>query len=209
MSDDQHDEFSEWDDETMRDEVDCWMENVPAAYAMAKVSAMLAMTVDDMLGRALRGGRVPACMCINDLRSVARTTAGVAVPPEGSRERTVFICPFHPKQLLCDRCVPGHYKREHHGEYETTSCFTCTASPITAEFTPVVAQITLLKPLPIVMPARTNALYTGELFTLPVSYLCPRHAQLLELPLEMSWPKEPEKPLTVPAPPPPPPPPRA
>lgn len=178
-----------------------------AQEGMAKVGAMLALAVENALQHATGGpsnGRVQTCLHMGELASHRRTTAGKPVPEEGSRDVQVFVCPFHPEHgLLCDTadCVSQHYAHEHHGEFDEARCFACEApmlDPITGmrdDFTPVFAEVTLHSAVRVWTPSvRTSrssysdTSYVGDLATLPVAYLCPLHADLVELPIRMGWP---------------------
>ncbi len=93
--------------------------------------------------------------------------------------------------MICDKDVAHHYATEHVGEFERARCFTCEApmrDDITQEmrtdFTPVFADVTLFKAVPIKFPdvstpsfgLREGYSYVGDVATLPVAYLCRRHS---------------------------------
>ena len=67
------------------------------------------------------------------------------------------------------------------------------AKKVRDDFAPVVAEVQLHKPAAIYDDNRSTGKwfqYAGALWTLPVTYLCPRHAGLVELPLRMAWPTD-------------------
>lgn len=186
---------------------------------MAKVGTMLAQVVEDALRPALKNGRISACTHIHTLRSTRRTSEGRPVPQDGSRDKQILICPMHPRggatgyTLMCEEDVVHHYRTEHHGEFDKAACFVCEApilDPLMGElrddFTPVFAEVVLYEALPIqyFVPGdpRGSDAYVGDLATLPVAYLCPRHADAADLPIRMGWPMgKPSKEIPPPPPP--------
>jgi hypothetical protein len=68
-------------------------------------------------------------------------------------------------------------------------CFTC-AQPIPEdEVTPVFALITLRQPLTVHHGPDREFRYMGELETLPITYLCSRHRDQVDLPIQLKWPR--------------------
>lgn len=182
----------DWSDDDM-----ARLERVRAAPATARLAAALALTVEDALRPALHGGRVRAC---------EHVTLGAEWDTKNPRpvavDRCAFLCPMHPERLVCDAgtCVEDHYAEHHGDEHETAGCFVCKESPIREDFTPVFAEILLHRNVNLEFPEyvmpdgiplqNIGLAYGGVLLTLPVAYLCPEHACLVELPIRMAWPTE-------------------
>jgi hypothetical protein len=170
------------------------LELAEARPGMVKLGAMLAAVVEDKLRPALNDRRVQSCLHVLD-DVYARLPHG----GQTASNRQVYICPMHPYRLLCDAppsghtwqgCVTSHYATEHKDEHLTGKCFVCEAR-LRDDFTPIVAEVQLHRPVVIYDDNRARDhwfQYTGTLVTLPVTYLCPRHMGLVELPLRMAWP---------------------
>jgi hypothetical protein len=110
-------------------------------------------------------------------------------------ERRIYLCPQHPYRLMCDApasevtgwpgCVASHYATEHEDEHTTGRCFVCEA-PLRDNFTPITAEVQLHRPIPFFDDNRARDhwfVYSGTLTTLPVGWLCPRHADPFQGPL--------------------------
>jgi hypothetical protein len=112
-------------------------------------------------------------------------------------DRMAFLCVRHPERLLCDErespgvslgCANLHMAQEHKDEI-VARCFTC-AQPIPEdEVTPVFAVITLHQPLSVYHGPDRSFRYMGELETLPITYLCQRHRDQMDLPIRIMWPR--------------------
>src|SRR4051812_47216761 len=93
------------------------------AEGMARMGALLGLSIDDALSPALRSsGRITACEHFDRYCSTRRTSEGRLVPADGSSE-DVFMCALHPHgedggpALICRADIDAHYTQEHHGEY--------------------------------------------------------------------------------------------
>jgi hypothetical protein len=84
---------------------------------------------------------------------------------------------------------------EHHAEHGV-SCAVCEVDCQT-DFTPVDAKVTLHRRVNVEYPdglpgdkflRAIGLAYSGTIWTLPVTYLCPAHAYLLPEPIKMAWP---------------------
>jgi hypothetical protein len=151
---------------------------------------MLALVVEDALAPALGPRqRVHACThVVGDVsgRNLLRTGSSVAV------EQRALICPMHPGELLCDedRCVRHHHQQFHADDDPTAYCFVCEIPVPEEVVTPVWGVVQLHRAVPLFAPTTSGRYFTysGELWTLPVTYLCPRHSGLVEVPIRVAWP---------------------
>lgn len=198
-----------------------FMENEAARDGVVKLGIMLAEVVNDALAPALRPigpgsfeSFVNACEHAQDgTRLTGEDEFGWALPAEV--RRTVYLCPMHPDELICNvgDCYMGHWLDHHEGEFDAAKCFVCE-SPMRDEltheyredFTPIFAEVELRHPLnlgvaqhaagqfppgkrPSPLRLLNLAFHSGTLVTLPCAYLCPRHEQAAgELPWKMEWP---------------------
>jgi hypothetical protein len=198
-------------------EIEIFMENAAAHEGIKTLGVMLALTVQDALAPALRprrpgttDGAVKACQ---HAKLGVEIEGGFADPTEV--RRTIYICPFHPDELICNvgDCLTGHYLDHHADEVSTAKCFVCEEpllDPILHErredFTPIFAEVVLRQQLDLAIaepgtggsaggpgaaPLRmlNLGLASGTLVTLPCAYLCPRHEDAAgKLPWRMEWP---------------------
>jgi hypothetical protein len=67
-------------------------------------------------------------------------------------------------------------------------CFTCQRPVPEDEVVPVFAVIALRQPLTVYSSWDRAFQYRGGLQTLPVTYLCQRHRDQVDLPIRMGWP---------------------
>ena len=89
-------------------------------------------------------------------------------------------------------CVGSHYATEHKDEQTTGACFVCRAR-VRDDFKPIVAEVQLHRPVMFYDDNRARNhwfTYSGTLVTWPVSYLCPRHVDLVQLPLRRAGPTD-------------------
>ena len=174
-------------------------ENEEARLGMIELGAALALVIDDALAPGLEHQSVRSCLHILDeINKVKMIPIGHRVE---AGPHQALLCPMHPKRLLCNlqHCIELHFHELHAGEFETAACFICEArmrDPLTGEarddFTPITAQVKLRKQLPFYDDNRQRGrwfVYEGQLWTLPVAYLCPRHSEVVELPLRAEWPR--------------------
>ena len=168
----------------------------PEQRALAILGGMIAQVAEDALAPALANRRVQSCLHVMD--DVFRR-GPLSPDGEAASERNVFLCPMHPERLLCDApgidgvfrgCLISHYETHHAGEHSTASCFICSA-PLRDDFVPVDAEVLLHRGVPFYADGRGGNryfVYRGLINVLPAAYLCPRHADLVQLPLRMAWP---------------------
>jgi len=165
------------------------LENISAKPGIMKLGALLALAVEDELAPALKNERVRSC-----LHALDEINAKGLLPLGGQRvleTRQALICPFHPDRLLCNKCAAAHLARYHNTpEHQAVGCYVCQA-PWREDFEGVVAQVQLHRPVPFYDDRRARGqwfTYSGDLWTLPVAWLCPRHEGLQPDPLRMVWP---------------------
>jgi hypothetical protein len=182
---------------TSDDEKMIRLENATAIPAMAKLGGWVTQRVETALAPALEGRRKYSCLHIlDDILKKWSIPFGEEIGLVG---RKPLLCPLHPDRLLCNRpqCVTDHLYQHHRREHEA-ACFVCEEpmiDPITHvlrdDYEGVTAIIQLHQQVPFYDDNRGRDrwyVYRGELVTLPMAYLCPRHAGLLELPVRMAWP---------------------
>lgn len=169
-----------------------------AQEGMTKVGAMLALTVETALARALdpARGTVASCRCI--MASIFRKPDGRGRQADERVEtdRRAMICPQHPEALWCDDpwCIRRHVELQHADDDPVARCFACEREIPEDKVTPVFAVVQLHRAVPICYSvqneygAERKVTYSGDLWTYPVTYLCPEHAGLVELPIRMGWP---------------------
>jgi len=167
------------------------LENLSATPGIMKLGALLALAVEDMLRPALKNERVRSC-----LHALDEVSAKGILPLGGQRvleTRQAVICPFHPDRLLCNRCAAAHLAEYHNTpEHQAVGCYVCQA-PWREDFEGVVAQVQLHRPVPFYDDNRARGQWyviKGDLWTLPVAWLCPRHKDAVDLPLKMAWPTD-------------------
>jgi len=165
------------------------LENISAKPGILKLGALLALTIEAELAPALKNERVRSCLHALDEINAKR------ILPLGeqrvSETRQALICPFHPDRLLCNRCAAAHLTEYHNTpEHEGVGCYVCEA-PWREDFEGVVARVQLHRPVPFFDDHRArNQWYVikGDLWTLPVAWLCPRHEGAVDLLWKMAWP---------------------
>ncbi len=173
------------------------LEMISAIPGMVKLGTMVAAVVEDALADARNGRRMQSCLHAVDEANTGNPGGGM-LPIGWRREtsRTAFLCVRHPRRLLCDKpagrvgpgCVAHHFVTEHRDE-AVARCFTCE-QPIPEEgVTPVFAVVALRQPLSVSSSYDREFQYRGELQTLPITYLCPRHARQVDLPIPITWPR--------------------
>ncbi len=165
------------------------LENISAKPGIMKLGALLALAVEAELAPALKNERVRSC-----LHALDEISAQGYLPLGGQRvleTRQALICPFHPDRLLCNKCAAAHLAHYHNTpEHQAVGCYVCEA-PWREDFEGVVAQVQLHRPVPFYDDNRARGqwfTYAGDLWTLPVAWLCPRHEGAVNLPLKMAWP---------------------
>lgn len=165
------------------------LENIAAKPGIMKLGALLALAVEDMLSPALRNERVRSC-----LHALDEVTVQGYLPHDGQRvleTRQALMCPFHPERLLCNKCAAAHLGHYHNTpEHQAVGCYVCQA-PWREDFEGVIAQVQLHRPVPFCDNIRARGQWfviKGDLWTLPVAWLCPRHEGAVDLPLRMAWP---------------------
>ena len=174
------------------------LEMISAIPGMVKLGTMVAAVVEDALADARNGRRMQSCLHAVDEANTGNPGGGM-LPIGWRREtsRTAFLCVRHPRRLLCDKpagrvgpgCVAHHFVTEHRDEAAVARCFTCE-QPIPEEgVTPVFAVVALRQPLTVSSSYDREFQYRGELHTLPITYLCPRHARQVNLPIPITWPR--------------------
>lgn len=179
------------DDRTSADEKKRQREIRGAGPALQELDAYIRQGVEDKLAPALENRKVQSCLHIMDdmlnqgrLRSGGKVDAGKHQP---------LICIDHPYRLLCNqpKCLETHVRIDHKDDPETVGrCYVCQA-PWREDSTEVTMQVHLRKPVPFFADNRARdrwITFSGDLWTLPVAFLCPRHADALALPLQMQWP---------------------
>ena len=175
----------ETDDET-------WarVEMVTALPDLIERAGRTALAVQSALGPARDGHPVPAC------RHAAGAGSGPARGGAGPRggAGTLVLCPRHQDRLLCDPdrpvgrgCAREHLRREHADE-DRPRCLVCGQATEVPALAPVFAIVRLHEPLTVHTASDECFRYTGELRTLPVARLCPRHAPLFPEPWVLHWP---------------------
>ncbi|MGY1719288.1 hypothetical protein ACI8AG_09600 [Blastococcus sp. SYSU DS0552] len=179
------------------DDTQAHEEMLAAMPAVAKLGAMVAAVIEDALADALDGRRKQSCLHLVDAANGWRTDTGPLRP--GQRrplDRMAFLCVQHPDRLLCDEgaspgvslgCANLHMAQEHRDEMPAR-CFTCEQPIPEDEITPVFAAIQLHRPLTVYNSSPSDFQYLGTLHTLPITYLCLRHAAQVDLPIRMAWP---------------------
>jgi len=167
------------------------LENISAKPGIMKLGALLALAVEDKLSPALKNGKVQSC-----LHALDEINAKGILPRGGQRvleTRQALICPFHPERLICNKCAAAHLEHYHNTpEHQAVGCYVCQA-PWREDFEGVVAQVQLHRPVPFYDDHRARGqwfTYSGDLWTLPVAWLCPRHEGAVNLPLKMAWPTD-------------------
>jgi len=167
------------------------LENISAKPGIMKLGALLALAVEDELAPALKNERVRSC-----LHALDEISAQGLLPLGGQRvleTRQALICPFHPERLLCNKCAAAHLAHYHNTpEHQAVGCYVCEA-PWREDFEGVVAQVQLHRPVPFYDDNRARGQWyviKGDLWTLPVAWLCPRHKDAVDLPLKMAWPTD-------------------
>jgi len=165
------------------------LENISAKPGILKLGALLALAVEAELAPALKNERVRSC-----LHALDEISAQGLLPLGGQRvleTRQALICPFHPDRLLCNGCAAAHLAHDHNTpEHQAVGCYVCQA-PWREDFKGVVAQVQLHRPVPFYDDNRARGQWyviKGDLWTLPVAWLCPRHDGAVNLPLKMAWP---------------------
>ncbi|SDN38891.1 hypothetical protein [Geodermatophilus sp. DSM 45219] len=137
-----------------------------------------ALAVERALAPAREGSPVPAC----------RHAAGAGGGLRGG-VRTLALCLRHPDRLLCDPGGPvGRGCAREHADEDPPGCLVCGQSTEVPALTPVFAVVRLHEPLTVHTASDECSRYTGELRTLPVAHLCPRHAPLFPEPWVLDWP---------------------
>jgi hypothetical protein len=165
------------------------LENISAKPGILKLGALLALAVEDKLSPALKNRKVQSC-----LHALDEINTQGYLPLGGQRvleTRQALLCPFHPERLICNKCTAAHLEHYHNTpEHQGVGCYVCQA-PWREDFEGVVAQVQLHRPVPFYDDNRARGqwfTYSGDLWTLPVAWLCPRHKGAVNLPLKMAWP---------------------
>jgi len=163
--------------------------NISAKPGIMKLGALLELAVEAELAPALKNERVRSC-----LHALDEISAKGLLPLGGQRvleTRQALLCPFHPERLICNKCAAAHLAHYHNTpEHQGVGCFVCQA-PWREDFEGVVAQVQLHRPVPFYDDNRARGQWyviKGDLWTLPVAWLCPRHKDAVDLPLKMAWP---------------------
>jgi hypothetical protein len=171
------------------DNDDAWLESATFITQKATLGAMLAEVVGGMLTPALAGQKVQSCLHIMDsLLNDGILPVGTSV---ASEKLQALICPFHTDRLICNICVGEHVEHTHKGFAEQSACFLCS-TPWREDFEGVNARVQLLEPISFYDDNRARGrwfTFSGELWTLPLVWLCPRHKDAMgDLPWQMTWP---------------------
>lgn len=160
------------------------LEMVTALPDLIERAGRTALAVESALDPAREGQPVRAC------RHAVGAGRGVS-----AGDGRLVLCPRHPDRLLCDDtsspggrgCAREHVRSEHADE-DSPSCLVCGQSMEVPALAPVFAIVRLHEPLTVHTASDVCFRYTGELRTLPVAHLCPRHAPLFPEPWVLPWP---------------------
>ncbi len=173
------------------------LEMVAAMPGMVNLGAMVGAVVEKALAEVLNGRHKQSCLHLVDAANGWRTGGGVLqVGRERTLDRMAFLCVRHPDRLLCDEgespgislgCANSHMAEQHKDEMPAR-CFTCDQPIPEDHITPVFAEVKLHRPVPIYYSGDSVLQYLGVLHTLPVTYLCLRHAKQVDLPIRIDWP---------------------
>lgn len=179
------------------DDTQAHAEMLAALPEVARLGAMTAAAIEDALSPALGGRRKQSCLHLVDAANGWRTGTGLLrTGQRRTLDRMAFLCVRNPDRLLCDEgaspgislgCANQHLAQEHTDEMPA-HCFTCGETIPEDFITPVFAAIELRRPLPVYYSGDAEYQYLGTLRTLPIAYLCLRHAAQVDLPIRMVWP---------------------
>jgi len=164
------------------------LENIGAVPRMITVGIELVERVAAILAPALRNQKVQSCLhIIDEINNEDRLLFGDHRILE---TRQALICPVHTERLICNMCVAKHIEHKHPSWGEKEKCFVCK-EPWREDFHGVTAQIQLNRQVPFFDDNRATGqwyTYMGDLWTLPMVWLCPRHKALQPDPIRMVWP---------------------
>jgi hypothetical protein len=173
------------------DDKNAVLEMMAAMPRIMQVVADMTETVVKAFSPALEGRTVQSCLHILD--DINKQGILPMDASEGLPGRQPMLCPKHPQRLICNQpeCQKMHYLRGHDEELGFVPCLVCGHLTSFLEAEPIDGEVLLHRKLPFFSDSRRRDgvyAFSGTVGILPAAWLCPRHAEAVDLPIRMAWP---------------------